>query len=111
MKGTAIQLIDNPDYGNIGDLKVLPVRDGNNLIISGLCVDSTLEQNKALILMANAGEIKQYPTLGVGLSDAILGEDLLEYRHKIRKEFAKDGLKVTELELYNNKNISIKAKY
>jgi hypothetical protein len=110
-KDFAIQLIDNNDNGTIGDLKVSPVLDGDGKILSGLVVGPTLEQNMAMILMSSAGENKQYPTLGVGMSEAILDEDLLEMRHKIDREFAKDGLKVTELELYDLKNIKIKANY
>lgn len=111
MKDLAIQLKDTSTSGSVTDLKIVPVHDSDGKILSGLVVGDTLQQNMALILMAQPGEIKQYPTMGVGFADALLGSDLLSYRHKIRQQFGKDGLKVTQLELYNLNNITIKAKY
>lgn len=111
MKDNAIQMVDNIEDGHIGDFKIVPIRGTDGKIISGLTIGKTLEQNKAVILMVNPGEVKQYPTLGVGLNDATLSDDLLDLRHKIRQEFSKDGLKIVELDLYKNKNIVIKAKY
>ena len=96
MKGNAIQLNDVTDSGTI---------------CSGLVVGPTTEQNKAILLIIQPGELKERPTIGVGFNDILLGDDLLEYRHKIRKNFAADGLKITELNLYKLDDISIKATY
>jgi hypothetical protein len=57
-KDRGIQLIDSDDEGTVMDLKITPIRDINNKIISGLVIGNTLEQNKALILLANQGDIK-----------------------------------------------------
>lgn len=111
MKGYAIQLNDNTDTGAICDLKVEVKRGLDGKIISGLVVGPTVEQNKAILLIIQPGELKERPTVGVGFNDILLGDDLLEYRHKIRKNFAIDGLKITELNLYKLDDISIKAKY
>lgn len=112
MKDFAIQLVDHNDNGNIMDIKVDPVYDTEGKILSGLVIGNTLMQNKALILMSNSGEIKSSPTIGVGLGDATLGQgDLLQFRHKIRKDFASDGLKIITLDLYNVNNINIEAIY
>lgn len=108
MKDFAIQLNDS---GDIGDVKIEVVRDQNNMITQGIVIGNTLQQNKAMILIGYPGCFKQYPTLGVGLADALLGDDLLAYRHLIRREFAKDGLKITQLDLYENKEIVIEANY
>ena len=110
-KAIGIQLVDSNDEGIIMDLKIKPVRNADNKIISGLVVSSTLEQNKALILLAQQGEVKFIPDLGVGFEDILLSENYLEYRHKIREHFAKDGLIVTTVDLYKNKPFKIIADY
>lgn len=111
MKDRAIQLNDNTNTGLLMDLKVSVVKDTEGKIVSGLCIGNTLEQNKALILIIEPGELKENPTLGVGITNALLGEDFLELRHTIRQQFAKDGLEITDLNLYSKNNISIKANY
>src|SRR5690554_2765095 len=110
-KGRGIQLNDNNDSGEVLDLKIEPVRGADGKIISGFVVGPTLEQNKALILISNQGELKLRPSIGVGIEGALLSEAYLEYRHRIRKHFAMDGLKVTRLDLYNNKNFRVDANY
>jgi hypothetical protein len=111
MKGFAVQLNENSNQGQIFDLKMNIVRDEEGKILRGLSIGDTLEQNKAIILIIHPGELKERPIVGVGISDILLGSDLLIFRHKIRTHFAYDGLKVTELKLYNLADISIKANY
>lgn len=110
-KGTGIQYIDNNDTENIFDLKVDPQYDDEGKILNGLAIGSTQSQNQASLLIARPGEFKTYPLLGIGLGDALLGEDLLEYRHKIREQFAIDGLYVKHLDLYSLQKFSIDAEY
>lgn len=111
MKSTGIQLTDNSEIGEILDLKIKIVRDSAGMIVSGLVVGNTLEQNKTIILVAHQGELKANPDLGVGLGDILLGFDYLEFRHRIREHFAKDGLVVETVDLYENKPIKIVADY
>lgn len=110
-KDTGIQLIDNSDEGRIMDLKINPVRDASGKIVRGLVIGNTLQQNKAMILIAQQGDFKFRPDLGVGIEDLVQSEDYLEYRHRIREHFEKDGLNVTRLDLYPNKKIVIEAQY
>ena len=93
------------------DLKIDLKKDASGKIISGLVLGSTLEQNMACILIAEAGDFKANPDLGVGLRSALLGEDLLEYRHQIKEQFAKEGLNIKHLELYDIQNFNIDAEY
>lgn len=111
MKDLGIQLIDNADEGTILDLKIEPKRNADGKIVSGIVIGNTLEQNKALILLAHPNDFKLNPTLGVGLEDILLDSELLEYRHKIREQFNRDGLKITTLDLYSTKSIKIEAHY
>jgi hypothetical protein len=111
MKSIGIQYNDNNDNGEVLDLKVSVVRDVSGKIMAGLVIGNTLEQNKASILIAHQGEFKFNPDLGVGLGDIALSSDYLEYRHKIREHFTKDGLVVETLDLFENKPLKIIANY
>lgn len=111
MKDVGIQLIDNVSEGIIMDLKIKPVRDTSGKIVSGFVIGNILEQNKALIFIGSQGDFKFRPDLGVGFGDVLLGDDLLEYRHKVTEHFTKDGLKITQLDLYTLDNIKIVANY
>lgn len=110
-KDRGILLIDNFDDGQVLDIKVNVERDVSGKIVRGLIVGNTLEQNKALMLIGHQGDFKYRPDLGVGLEDILQSEDYLEYRHRIREHFEKDGLTVSRLDLYPNKQIIIEAAY
>ena len=110
-KDIGIQLNESNDNGEILDVKIEVKRDSDGKIIQGISIGKTLEQNKALILITHLGENKFNPELGVGIEDLLLSEDYLQFRHKIREHFAKDGLKVITVDLYPNKPIKIDAKY
>ena len=111
MKSIGIQLIDNSNEGEVMDLKIKPVRDSSGKIVSGLVIGNILEQNKALILVGSEGDLKFRPDIGVNFGDVLLSDNLLEYRHKISDHFSKDGLKISELNLYRTDNIKIVADY
>lgn len=111
MKNKGIQLIDNSNDGDLMDLKIVPVRDASNKIISGLVIGPTLEQNIALMLLLHQGELKFRPDLGVGIQDIVLSSDYLVYRHRIREHLKKDNLIVTQIDLFENKPFKILAEY
>jgi len=94
MKG--IQLDDNTH-----DLRI---RSGQ------LAVGTTDEQNQYLILACHQGEIKQHPTLGVGIGDYTNDNDLTALRHSVRVNFDADGLELDSLTVDEN-SINIKAHY
>lgn len=110
-KITGIQLFDSLDKEQVLDLKINPRHDEAGRIISGLVIGNTMKQNQALILIAHPGDFKHQPTLGVGLSDALLDENLLEFRHKIREHFAIDGMYVKHLDFYELQKLKIEAQY
>lgn len=110
-KKTGIQLVDNSDEGTLMDIKISPLLDASGKIVSGLVIGDTLQQNKALILIAQQGEFKFRPDLGVGIGDMVLDDDYLGGRHKIRDHFEKDGLILSKLDFYPNKPIIIEADY
>lgn len=93
------------------DLDIQIKKDTSGKIISGVVLGPTLEQNMACLLIAEPGDYKGNADLGVGLRSALLGEDLLEYRHQIKEQFAKDGINIKHLDLYNLNKFSIDAEY
>lgn len=95
-----------------GDLQIAIQRDAAGLIAQGLEVGTTTFQNQALILQASKGEFKEYPTLGVGISDILGDNEATGWKREIALQLKADGMKVktVELDLKNNK-LTIDAEY
>ena len=108
-KDFGIQYISKNE--GIFTLDIQVQKDVSGRIISGLMLGNTLQQNMASILIAEPGDLKNNLSMGVGIRSALLDEDLLPYRHQIKEQFAKDGLYVKHLDLYNLKKFSIDAEY
>ncbi|MFE3849078.1 hypothetical protein ACFX5D_13985 [Flavobacterium sp. LB3P45] len=111
MKDRAIQLTDGNGGIQSIDLKIEVVRDANGLITQGIVVGNTMNQNQALILVANPGEFHFSPTIGVAIDELILDDDYLRFRHRIREHFTKDGLVIKSLQLSEGKPLLIDAVY
>lgn len=95
-----------------GDLSVSVRRNAAGLIDQGLEVGVTAFQNQALILQAFKGEFKEYPTLGVGISDLLSDNETTGWRREIALQLGADGMKVksVDLDLKNNR-LTIDAEY
>ncbi|AOW08751.1 hypothetical protein [Flavobacterium gilvum] len=111
MKNRGIQLNDSASALENIDLKIDVIRDADGLITQGLVIGEIMNQNQALMLIANPGEFKFNPTLGVAIDELILDNDYLRMRHRIREHFAKDGLIVKNIELSEGKPLIIDASY
>lgn len=113
MKGLAIQLISSDTQEQVLRPVFDIVRDQSGRIVNGLNVGATQPQNEALILASNAGEFKNSPTLGVGLSNAVLSDtaDTLKYRHAVRRNYDLEGLSISQLDMFDLRKINIVAKY
>lgn len=101
MKG--IQLIDY-------DIAVKVKRDRFGKIESGLIVGDILHQNQAIILTIHKGDLKENPSVGVGLPDMILEHNLMIIRNEIRQQLEMDGQKVNSVKV-TSKSVEIDAKY
>jgi len=78
----------------------------------GMAVGNTSLQNQYMILVAQKGEFKEHPALGVGISNMLGDDDVLEWKKQIREEFKKDGLKVNKIDLdLQTGDIAIDAHY
>ncbi len=95
-----------------GDLLVAVQRDAAGVIAQGLEIGITTFQNQALILQAAKGEFKEYPTLGVGISDILGDDEMTGWKREIALQLEADGMKVktVDLDLKNNK-LTIDAEY
>lgn len=101
MKG--IQLTDY-------DLDIKVQRDRSGRIISGVQVGDILHQNQALILSIRKGELKENPSVGVGVADYLLSEDLNALQNEIRQQLEMDGQTVTSVTVAED-TIVIDSKY
>ncbi|WP_165026826.1 hypothetical protein [Dysgonomonas sp. ZJ279] len=110
MKETGI-LIDS----ELGDLSVKVTRNSSGLITGGLIIGKVEEQNQDFIIYANAGEYKDRPTVGVGVTSMLLSSDALTFKHLIRAQLEADGFRVSYLDIpidsNNQANIKLNAKY
>lgn len=68
-------------------------------------------QHQNHILMAQKGEYKESPEIGVGILTELLNENPRELLTQIRKNFEYDGMKVKTLKFASNGNIVIDASY
>lgn len=100
---TGIQL---KDY----DLDVKVKRDKNGRILSGLALGDILHQNQAIILSIRKGELKENPSVGVGLPDMLLNHDLRAIRNEIRQQLEMDGQTVDKI-VVTPTLVEIKAHY
>lgn len=64
-------------------------------------------QCKALILQAQKGEFKEYPTLGVGINDSLFDENTEELKKQIIEEFEKDNIYNSTVNISSNGTITI----
>ena len=105
MRGIGIQL--NNDL----ELAVQPVRDASGRIVAGMQLGESLYQNQALILVMHPGSLKLSPLVGVGISDALLDNDFLAWRQKVRRQMELDGQKVRSVQFSNTENLELDASY
>lgn len=101
MKG--IQLTDY-------DLDVKVRKDSSGKIVSGLALGDILHQNQAVILTVRKGELKEFPSVGVGVADMLLEHDFNAIRSEIRKQLELDGQIVSSVQVTEH-GILIDAKY
>lgn len=95
-----------------GDLQVDANRDALGLIAQGLGVGDTTYQNQAIILQAVKGEFKEYPTLGVGISDMVNDHETAGWMREIALQLEADGMRVDSVEIdIISKKLVIDAQY
>lgn len=96
--------------GDDGDLLVNVRRDSEGKITQGLVIGDVTGQNQRSILLAQKGEIKEYPLTGVGIATFLDDEDIDGLTANARSEFVKDGQKVKKI-VYDDGKLIIDAEY
>lgn len=105
----AIGILIDPDTG---DLQVDTERDALGLITQGLGIGNTTYQNQAIILQAVKGELKEYPTLGVGISDMANDHETTGWTREIALQLESDGMTVKEVDIdITSGKLTIDAEY
>ncbi len=78
----------------------------NELVIQHgtLALGDTRDQNASLIVLAEKGEFKEHPQLGVGISQFLKSVNReKELQRAIRVQLALDGIRPKEIEYQNGK--------
>lgn len=73
------------------ELQVKVERDSNGLITSGFIIGDVTRQNQRTILLAEKGEIKEAPTLGVGIASFLDDDSPSDLLREIRENLREDG--------------------
>lgn len=80
--------------GDDGDLLIEVTRDAQNKITDGLVIGDVTSQNQNTILLAEKGEIKNSPLLGVGIASYLDDETPSELLREVRINLRLDGQKI-----------------
>lgn len=79
--------------------------DANDLVIG-----NSNEQHKLALLLTKKGELKQFPSAGVGLAQFLKDDDIEAMISEVREQFTNDGMVVKSV-TYNNEKLEIDADY
>jgi hypothetical protein len=94
-----------------GDLLIKPQCDAAGKITSGMVIGTNIiAQNQYFILVAQPGEFKEAPQVGIGINNIVLDNDIQLWRAKIRQQFENDGMIISKLDIKNNELI-VDAEY
>lgn len=77
-------------------------------------VDDTDQQNIELILLSHKGSFKEFPILGVGITDYLKSPEIitrLRLENEISNQLEYDNFKIKEVDVNNLENIVIDGNY
>lgn len=93
------------------DLAVAAKRNSAGLIVGGLQVGASANQQQTILLIANKGEVKNSPLRGVGLNNFLLDDSSAdELLQEVNSEFTADGMRVYHAE-YSDGKLQVEAQY
>ena len=107
--GTGAGILIDPETG---DLQIDPRRNDQNVYVQGLQVGEVTIQNQAAILQAMKGELKEYPTLGVGITNIANDHETTGWAREITAQLKADGMRVNDVEVdITNNKLTVDADY
>ncbi|MGM8362127.1 oxidase [Flavobacterium sp. ARAG 55.4] len=68
-------------------------------------------QHQEHILLANKGEFKEFPELGVGLNRMLSDDDYMPFLIDAKKNLEYDGMKINNVKFEENGNLNIDGYY
>ena len=93
------------------ELAVSVVRDSSGLITSGFVIGDVTRQNQRTLLLAEKGEIKESPTLGVGIASFLDDDNPSDLLREVRENLREDGQKVNSCGFNSIGKLVIDASY
>lgn len=84
------------------DLNIVPRRDAEGKVTRGLIVGESDPQNIQLIMLAQQGELKEYPQLGFGITNLINGEYTSMDSTRLQIQLKIDGYTQKDVEVLIN---------
>ena len=99
--------------GQICTMNDLLLDDVDDLQISGgdFVVGDATVQHQRHIIVAQKGEYKEHPEIGVGIANALQDENPRQILTQIRRNFEYDGMRVNTLQINDNGTITVDAPY
>ena len=94
-----------------GDLLIEIQRDAKGQIVRGLVLGDVTKQNQNTIILAEKGEIKNSPLLGVGIASYLDDESPSELLREVRINLRMDGQKVRSCGFDDNGKLIIQGGY
>ncbi|CAL2055442.1 hypothetical protein [Tenacibaculum sp. 190524A05c] len=79
-----------------------------------LNIDNTDQQNIELILLSHKGSFKEFPILGVGITDYLKSPEIisrLRLENEINNQLEYDNFEIKEVDVNNLENIIIDGNY
>jgi len=91
---------------------LLLTEDGDLAIVNGdfEIAESNLRHQEH-ILIANKGEYKEFPEVGVGISDMLNDDNYDEIMIEIKKQMEYDGMKIQNVRFQEDGKLIIDGKY
>ncbi|MPT33735.1 MAG: oxidase [Flavobacterium sp.] len=68
-------------------------------------------QHQEHILLANKGEYREFPELGVGIVQMLDDDDYMSVLIEAKKNLEYDGMKISNIKFEENGNLTIDGKY
>ena len=74
-------------------------------------IGDATHQNQGLILLANKGEFRQFPYVGVGLRYYVEDDKLGNLKPDLTKQLTLDGMTVNNVSVFTDGRVEIDASY
>lgn len=91
---------------------ILFTDDLQSLIQDGdFVIGESTYQHQRCLLLADKGEFKQFPKVGVGSKRFLESQNPNDFAREVRQEFTSDGMVVNQIKIEDNLEINIDAQY